>query len=227
MSTTSSVMANPNTPSLNPSIRSLLRTRRPRGVSASADMACLLRADGQAVAIFNLGRLWIAPVAVLRTIAHDMNDVTVTCTCMSAGLAGSQIFRELGWAAWASASGLFRAVAVPGCRRPRRMAAFHVLGVFLLPGRWAGSGWNAIRQSPGEPGHGVAHPGMTAATEGRELQVNGLICKPICKPDASRQHDTGETEPTERDVICCSRGIPGRCHGHSPGRDGRDDPGHN
>ena len=36
------------------------------------------------------------------TIAHEMNAVTVTC--MSAGLAGSQIFRELGWVAWASAS---------------------------------------------------------------------------------------------------------------------------
>src|SRR6516164_4721703 len=101
MSTTSSVMANPNTPSLNPSIRSLLRTRRPRGASASADMACLLRADGQAVAIFNLGRLWIAPVTLPLTIAHE---------------------------------------------------------------------------SLGEPGHGVAHPGTTAATEGRELQVNRLFC---------------------------------------------------
>ena len=42
-----------------------------------------------------------------------------------------------------------------------------------------------------------------AATEGRgrvrKLQINSLFCKPICKPDAARQHETGETEPTERD----------------------------
>ena len=33
----------------------------------------------------------------------------------------------------------------------------------------------------------------------RELQINRLFCKPICKPDAARQYETGETEPTERD----------------------------
>jgi hypothetical protein len=33
----------------------------------------------------------------------------------------------------------------------------------------------------------------------RELQINSLFCKPICKPDAARQRETGETEPTERD----------------------------
>ena len=36
----------------------------------------------------------------------------------------------------------------------------------------------------------------------KEPQVNQLFCKPICKPDAARQHGMGETEPTERDVIC-------------------------
>jgi hypothetical protein len=36
----------------------------------------------------------------------------------------------------------------------------------------------------------------------RELQTNSPFCKPICKPDAARQHETGETEPTERDGIC-------------------------
>jgi hypothetical protein len=50
----------------------------------------------------------------------------------------------------------------------------------------------------------VPRPG-TAAMEGRggvrELQINSLFCKPICKPDAARQHETGETEPTERDGI--------------------------
>ena len=34
------------------------------------------------------------------------------------------------------------------------------------------------------------------------MQINSLFCKPICKPDAARQHETGETEPTERDGIC-------------------------
>ena len=57
-------------------------------------------------------------------------------------------------------------------------------------------------QSLGESGHGAARPG-TAATEGRggvqKLQINSLFCKPICKPDAARQYETGETEPTERD----------------------------
>jgi hypothetical protein len=45
-----------------------------------------------------------------------------------------------------------------------------------------------------------------AATKGREgygkLQINRLFCKPICKPDAARQHGTGETERTERDGLC-------------------------
>jgi hypothetical protein len=45
-----------------------------------------------------------------------------------------------------------------------------------------------------------------AAREGPEqcgkLQINRLLCKPICKPDAVKLADTGETEPTERDVIC-------------------------
>src|SRR5262249_23729007 len=36
----------------------------------------------------------------------------------------------------------------------------------------------------------------------RELQINSLFCKPICKPDAARQLETGETEPTERDGFC-------------------------
>ena len=33
----------------------------------------------------------------------------------------------------------------------------------------------------------------------REPQINRLFCKPICKPDAARQRETGETEPTERE----------------------------
>ena len=35
-----------------------------------------------------------------------------------------------------------------------------------------------------------------------KLQVNSLFCKPICKPDAARQLEMGETDPTERDGIC-------------------------
>ncbi len=35
-----------------------------------------------------------------------------------------------------------------------------------------------------------------------KLQIYRLFCKPICKPDAARQLETGETEPTERDGIC-------------------------
>jgi hypothetical protein len=35
-----------------------------------------------------------------------------------------------------------------------------------------------------------------------KLQINSPPCKPICKPDAARQHEIRETEPTERDVIC-------------------------
>jgi hypothetical protein len=30
-----------------------------------------------------------------------------------------------------------------------------------------------------------------------KLQIISLLCKPICKPDAARQRETGETEPTE------------------------------
>ena len=48
-------------------------------------------------------------------------------------------------------------------------------------------------------------PGMAAA--GRKGRGAGIgrsfaCCKPICKPDAARQLETRETEPTERDGIC-------------------------
>jgi hypothetical protein len=46
----------------------------------------------------------------------------------------------------------------------------------------------------------VRSPRMTAA-EGRRPQINRLFCKPVCKPDAAGQLETGETEPTERDGI--------------------------
>ena len=32
-------------------------------------------------------------------------------------------------------------------------------------------------------------------------KINRLFCKPVCKPDAAGQLETGETEPTERDGI--------------------------
>ena len=44
--------------------------------------------------------------------------------------------------------------------------------------------------------------GLPKSAAGRELKIKSLFCKPICKPDAARQHETGETEPTERDGIC-------------------------
>ena len=37
-------------------------------------------------------------------------------------------------------------------------------------------------------------------------QINRLFCKPTCKPDAARQLETRETQPTEREVICPVRG---------------------
>jgi hypothetical protein len=42
-----------------------------------------------------------------------------------------------------------------------------------------------------------------AAAEGREsvreLQISGLFCKPICKPDAARRTETGETQKIPED----------------------------
>ena len=63
---------------------------------------------------------------------------------------------------------------------------------------------HAARQSLDEPNM-VPRPRKTAAEDRRgcgKLQINRLFCKPICKPDAARQHGTGETEPTERDMVC-------------------------
>ena len=44
-----------------------------------------------------------------------------------------------------------------------------------------------------------------AAARGRgrrgKSQVNRLFCKPICKPDAAKQSETGETGRSERDVF--------------------------
>ena len=42
---------------------------------------------------------------------------------------------------------------------------------------------------------------MGGRERGRKLQIHRLPCKPICKPDAARQPETGETEPTERDGV--------------------------
>ena len=36
----------------------------------------------------------------------------------------------------------------------------------------------------------------------QEPQIKRLFCKPICKPDAAKPGETGETEPADRDVIC-------------------------
>ena len=48
----------------------------------------------------------------------------------------------------------------------------------------------------------VPHDSHGGAGWARELQASRLLCKPICKPDAARQRETGETEPTGRDEIC-------------------------
>ena len=72
------------------------------------------------------------------TIAHEMKALTVTC--MSAGLAGSEIFRELGWVAWESASGLFSgccrawlSAAAPGGGVPRPVVGFLLLVAGPVP----------------------------------------------------------------------------------------------
>lgn len=36
----------------------------------------------------------------------------------------------------------------------------------------------------------------------RKPQLNSLLCKPVCKPDAVKRSETGETEPIKRTVIC-------------------------
>jgi hypothetical protein len=36
----------------------------------------------------------------------------------------------------------------------------------------------------------------------REPQIKWLFCKPICKLDAAKLGETGETEQNDRDVIC-------------------------
>ena len=69
-------------------------------------------------------------------------------------------------------------------------------------------------RAPRDGSHGRARRGCG------KLQINRLFCKPICKPDAARQDETGETEPTERD----GTGPVRRGH-HDPretARDGRD-----
>jgi len=58
----------------------------------------------------------------------------------------------------------------------------------------------------------LASPDTVPRAQGRQprkgaegcgkLRISSLFCKPICKPDAARQYETGDTEPTERDGIC-------------------------
>jgi hypothetical protein len=45
-------------------------------------------------------------------------------------------------------------------------------------------------------------PAVKVAGGCRNPQINRLFCKPICKPDAAKQHETREMEPTKRDGIC-------------------------
>jgi hypothetical protein len=45
--------------------------------------------------------------------------------------------------------------------------------------------------------------GTTATKKGtQESLILRLFCKPICKPDMAKPGETGETEQTDRDVIC-------------------------
>ena len=59
-------------------------------------------------------------------------------------------------------------------------------------------------QSLGESGHSAAPRDGShgRARRGAGTADHSPFCKPICKPDAARQLETGETEPTERDEIC-------------------------
>jgi hypothetical protein len=45
-------------------------------------------------------------------------------------------------------------------------------------------------------------PTRKTGKSGHLAWTNRLFCKPICKPDAVKPGETGETEPTARDVIC-------------------------
>jgi hypothetical protein len=47
----------------------------------------------------------------------------------------------------------------------------------LAPGYGAAQGWHSRK-----------------VVEVREMQINRLFCKPICKPDAAGQAETGETQ---------------------------------
>ena len=58
----------------------------------------------------------------------------------------------------------------------------------------------AGRQSLADPGYG-SPPGWHSrkVVEVREMQINRLFCKPICKPDAAGQAETGETQKVRED----------------------------
>jgi hypothetical protein len=57
-------------------------------------------------------------------------------------------------------------------------------------------------REPERDGHGPrTEPTRVSGRRGKP-QINRLFCKPTCKPDAARQLETGETQPTEREVIC-------------------------
>ena len=96
-----------------------------------------------------------------------------------------------------AASARCRPAAVMTTRAPRsgvgrdwrrRVAHAHIKAMLL------GSCWRAWTR---------CRASRVAATEGYgKLQINSVFCKPICKPDAVKLSETGETKPTDRNVIC-------------------------
>jgi hypothetical protein len=61
----------------------------------------------------------------------------------------------------------------------------------------------AQSQSLGEPGYDAAPQGWRAAKDGEGPGFRSsscLFCKPICKPDAARQHETGRQSTPSRIV---------------------------
>jgi len=59
------------------------------------------------------------------------------------------------------------------------------------------------------PAAACSRPRDNSHQEGSKAQIEWLFCKPICKPDAAKPGETGETEQPDRDVICPVRR--GRC----------------
>ncbi len=107
--------------------------------------------------------------------------------------------------------GRLRRHCVIGCADPGQNPSAVRSGSSRVRGRGLGLGRDQ-RRRVARPGHAARQVAWrawtrcrTTTTERRDgcgkLQIIRLLCKPICKPDAARQHETGETKPTERDGI--------------------------